>query len=153
MFTEFSTEYDHMDETYFFFTFPERMSRDVRKEIACSILWFRNWSKNERKFFGRVLLEKEQNVSADTLGTLSNTMHRLTINSASCQEEPQEDDEEGPSLFECQLKTVMRWYKDWTMTERSEFINQINIIDSDIITSVNTQLLCHVRAQTQFVLR
>ena len=73
------------------------MSRDVKKEIACSIMWFRNWSKNERKYFGQVLLEKEQNVSADTL---SNTMHKLTLNSVRCEES---EDGEGPSLFEVKL--------------------------------------------------
>ena len=57
-------------------------------------MWFRNWSKNERKYFGQVLLEKEQKVSADTL---SNTMHKLTLNSVRCE------DDEGPSLFEVRL--------------------------------------------------
>ena len=72
------------------------MGDNKQKQFSCSVLWFQNWNNEERKTFGRVLLEHEQNTSntlpsmvahtsynntSNTLPILTNTMNRLMLNS------------------------------------------------------------------------
>ena len=72
------------------------MGDNKQKQFSCSVLWFQNWNSEERKSFGRVLLEHEQNTSntlpsmvahtsynntSNTLPILTNTMNRLMLNS------------------------------------------------------------------------
>ena len=72
------------------------MGYNIQKQFSCSVLWFQNWNNEERKSFGRVLLEHEQNTSntlpsmvahtsynntSNTLPILTNTMNRLMLNS------------------------------------------------------------------------
>ena len=74
----------------------EMMGDNKQKQFSCSVLWFQNWNNEERKTFGRVLLEHEQNTSntlpsmvahtscnntSNTLPILTNTMNRLMLNS------------------------------------------------------------------------
>ena len=74
----------------------EMMCDNKQKQFSCSVLWFQNWNNEERKTFGRVLLEHEQNTSntlpsmvahtsynntSNTLPILTNTMNRLMLNS------------------------------------------------------------------------
>ena len=91
--------------------------------------------------------------TADTPNTLSNTMNQLTLNPYQMYPELNEDD---LSLFNCQMKIFMKWYPNWTASQKSEFANQINMIDPDLMSSINqliNQFQCHPRSQTQFVLR
>ena len=72
------------------------MGDNKQKQFSCSVSWFQNWNNEERKSFGRVLLEHEQNTSntlpsmvahtsynntSNTLPILTNTMNRLMLNS------------------------------------------------------------------------
>jgi len=116
------------------------MEDNVGRQIACSILWFRDWNSEERNSFGQIILEIEQNTW--NLGALLNTMDNLTLNSGQmCQP----TDEDGPNLFDCQIKIFTKWYKSWSPSERSEFASQLNRIDPNLISSINSELQCQVR--------
>jgi len=182
------------------------MGDNKQKQFSCSVLWFQNWNNEERKSFGRVLLEHEQNTSntlpsmvahtsynntSNTLpiltntmnrlmlnsnqgllsnstfdttpNTLSNTMDQLSLNQGQMYPELNEDDlslfnclsieGQGMSLFNCQMKIFVKWYENWTASQRSEFAHQINTIDPELISSISAQFQCHPRSQAQFVLR
>ena len=60
---------------------------------------------------------------------------------------------QGMSLFNCQMKIFVKWYENWTASQRSEFAHQINTIDPELISSISAQFQCHPRSQAQFVLR
>ena len=60
---------------------------------------------------------------------------------------------QGMSLFNCQMKIFVKWYENWTASQRSEFAHQINTIDPELISSISSQFQCHPRSQAQFVLR
>ena len=62
-----------------------------------------------------------------------NTMDNLIVSSDQMCQEPN-------SLFDCQIKIFTQWYKNWNPVERSEFANQLNIIDPDLIASINAHL-------------
>ena len=40
---------------------------------------------------------------------------------------------QGMSLFNCQMKIFVKWYENWTASQRSEFAHQINTIDPELI--------------------
>ena len=41
--------------------FLEIMEDSAERQMSCSIAWFQDWSKNERKSFGQVIIETEKN--------------------------------------------------------------------------------------------
>ena len=84
----------------------------------------------------------QNSVTTYFTGALLNTMDNLTLNSGQmCQP----TDEDGPNLFDCQIKIFTKWYKSWSPSERSEFASQLNIIDPNLISSINSELQCQVR--------
>ena len=105
-----------------------------RTEIACSLSWFRNWDDNQKKEFAQILIDKQRGSPSTTdqsLDALMSTMTNLSLDSAK---------NEGPGIFECQLKIFSKWYDGWNPGERSEFAVQINSVSPEFIAYVNVQL-------------
>ena len=107
-----------------------------RTEIACSLVlsWFRNWDDNQKKEFAQILIDKQRGSPSTTdqsLDALMSTMTNLSLDSAK---------NEGPGIFECQLKIFSKWYDGWNPGERSEFAVQINSVSPEFIAYVNVQL-------------
>ena len=113
-----------------------------RTEIACSLVlsWFRNWDDNQKiEFaqilpFAQILIDKQigsPSTTDQSLDALMSTMTNLSLDSAK---------NEGPGIFECQLKIFSKWYDGWNPGERSEFAVQINSVSPEFIAYVNVQL-------------
>ena len=84
------------------------------------------------------MIETQQN-NCD-LDSLLNTMDSLIVSSEQMCQEPN-------NLFDCQIKIFTKWYKSWTLTEKTEFMKQLHLIDPELVSSINTHLQNNLQLQ------
>ena len=112
--------------------YKEIMFGKAKSEIACTLSWFQNWNEEQRNEFAKVLLRNRESVDDSTLESLMSTMNQMSIMPSR---------QEGPSIFECQLKIFAKWYGAWTPAETSEFTAQLHAVYPDFVESLNAQML------------
>ena len=90
----------------------------ARTEIACTLSWFSQWSPTQREQFLCTVDERSRNKYVVTDLTIDSLMSQLSEVSLN-------NDKEGPSVFECQLKIFSKWYENWDVSARTEFVNSL----------------------------
>ena len=106
------------------------MSVKNQIEVGCSLSWFKNWSPEQRKEFGKLWVRLKDpgiqyhDVDMDDLVMAMNKMSA--------------GPHEGPSVFECQLKIFEKWHQKWTDSDKDNFLQQLNVSDPDFVSYINS---------------
>jgi succinate dehydrogenase flavin-adding protein (antitoxin of CptAB toxin-antitoxin module) len=118
----------------------DKMSGKSQTEKACTLSWFHNWNQDQKQKFGQILLEKDKEVLSlsssvddESLNSLMATLGEMSLKSSSKNHQ-----EEGPSIFDCQLKIFSKWFNSWSPADRSDFATQLNAQDHDFVTMINS---------------
>eukprot|EP00091_Calanus_sinicus_P019027 TRINITY_DN4582_c0_g1_i1.p1 TRINITY_DN4582_c0_g1~~TRINITY_DN4582_c0_g1_i1.p1 ORF type:complete len:123 (-),score=45.90 TRINITY_DN4582_c0_g1_i1:38-373(-) len=85
----------------------------ARTEQLCLTSWFSNWNCQQREKFIFTLASQISGPSEEDL-LLGMTGMGLAEN-------------DGPEMFDCQLKLVTSWWKRWSPQERSQFLQSLAV--------------------------
>ncbi|XP_033116260.1 uncharacterized protein C14orf119-like [Anneissia japonica] len=90
----------------------------VENEQTTMYHWFSSWSKRQKEYFLKDLINKA--VPADVT-TLFDAMQSFNV------------DDKPPSIFTCQLRLFTSWFEEWNQLERDKFIRHLGEIDRNFI--------------------
>ena len=105
----------------------------AQTEIACTFSWFSNWSNEQRKQFANKLTDIHNEIYSEeyaSLDSLTTQFNNVSLN---------KQNENGPSIFECQLKIFSKWYSSWDPSAKREFWNKLKLNDPDFANSLEKQ--------------
>eukprot|EP00092_Neocalanus_flemingeri_P034592 GFUD01037625.1.p2 GENE.GFUD01037625.1~~GFUD01037625.1.p2 ORF type:complete len:107 (-),score=45.99 GFUD01037625.1:56-376(-) len=83
----------------------------ARTEQLCLTSWFANWSCQQRQQFISTLVTETAGPSEEDL--------LLGLGSMGLAEN------DGPQMFDCQLKMVTSWWRRWAPEERRQFLQSL----------------------------
>ena len=92
------------------------------QEIKCTIHWFSTWSPYQKAEFLKVLLEKAR---PQEVASLFDAMESLNVR------------DKPPNIFQCQVKLFKQWFDDWSLEDRKDYLNRIEVVDPVFVSQLN----------------
>ena len=86
-------------------------------EAACARSWFANWSGEQRNQFAQRIAKPPQSASADPDDLLA-SLEKMSV-----------ANQEGPGVFECQMRILEKWILTWGPEVRQSFFQALREMD------------------------
>lgn len=100
-------------------------SGSFQMERACALSWFSRWNSAQRNEFAQKF--KTKLAQGVTLDTLMDDLEQMSLAAGLASQD-------GPTVFQCQMRILDGWIAKWTQESRSNFIAALGSIDPSIAT-------------------
>jgi hypothetical protein len=91
-----------------------------RTELACALSWFSHWDSEKRTAFADRVVRKTMEMESPEAAAhfLLEDLSKLDLTQ-----------NDGPSVFECQLRIFDNWFAHWPQEVRAEFFASVANLD------------------------
>ena len=95
------------------------------EQMSAVLYWYENFTSSQRDAFMKDLLCK---AVPHKMFAVIDAMNGLTM------------DNELQSMFQCQMRLFDNWFRQWTVAQRNQFIEQLEQIDAPFVALLNSKI-------------